>query len=96
MSVTLDTDSNTYIFMCPHCDHTIQVDQNQVNCRIFRHAYFFRQTPTGIELLNQLPPHAPQQECDRVVREKLVIGCAKPFIMQPDNGGYRIEKCGYI
>ncbi len=28
---------NCYIFQCPHCDTRIQVDANQVNCRIFRH-----------------------------------------------------------
>ena len=30
-------DDNCYMFQCPHCDVPIQVEANQVNCRIFRH-----------------------------------------------------------
>lgn len=30
-------DSNCYVFECPHCGIPIQVEDNQVNCHIFRH-----------------------------------------------------------
>lgn len=36
-SVDLITDDNCYIFECPHCGVPVQVESNQVNCRIFRH-----------------------------------------------------------
>ena len=29
-----------YLFDCPNCDAPIQVDGNEVNCRIFRHGQF--------------------------------------------------------
>jgi hypothetical protein len=30
-------EDDCYVFECPHCDVPIQVEGNQVNCRIFRH-----------------------------------------------------------
>jgi len=30
-------DDDCYIFECPHCGVPVQVEGNQVNCRIFRH-----------------------------------------------------------
>lgn len=69
-------------FTCPHCDGEIVIIE--MNCRIFRHAVF----KNGI----QLNPHASKEECDRVVKENLVYGCAKPF--QIKDG--KIIKCDYI
>ncbi len=45
--------SNGYMFDCPHCSAPIQVNENEVNCRIFRHGqykntYVVRITRTGV------------------------------------------------
>lgn len=67
---------------CPHCDGEIQIIA--LNCGIFRHAIFKDGT--------QMNAHASKEECDRVVKEDLVYGCAKPF--QIING--QAVKCEYI
>ena len=67
---------------CPHCGGEIQI--LQVNCGIFRHAVF----KNG----RQLDPHAPKEECEQVVKDNLVYGCAKPF--QIVDG--KAIKCEYI
>ncbi len=67
---------------CPHCNGEIIIIE--LNCKIFRHACF----KDG----KQLNPHASKEECDRVINEGLVYGCAKPF--QIING--KAVKCDYI
>jgi len=67
---------------CPHCGGEIEIIE--LNCTIFRHAIF----KDG----RQLNPHAPKEECDRVVQENLVYGCAKPF--QIKDG--KAIKCDYV
>ncbi len=67
---------------CPHCNGEIIIIE--LNCKIFRHAVF----KDG----KQLNSHASKEECDKVVREGLVYGCAKPF--QIING--KAVKCDYI
>lgn len=96
--VLLDDKSGLYVFRCPHCDSFVEVEKNQVNCHIFRHAYFFNKLPNGqIVLTQQLNPHAPKEMCDKLVAEGKVYGCGKPFrfVRQPD-GKYIAEICGYI
>ncbi len=74
---------------CPHCDGIFIVKSSDVNCRIFRH-FVFKNT------FQQLDPHAPKAECDRVVQEELGWGCAKPIELQPDGvGGWIPTKCSY-
>ena len=51
---------------------------------IFRHAVFQQSRRLA-------QPHAPQEECERWLREGLVYGCAKPFRFD----GVRVEVCGY-
>jgi hypothetical protein len=70
------------ILSCPHCKGEIII--LKLNCKIFRHAVF----KDG----KQLNPHASKEECERVVRENLVYGCAKPF--QIIDG--KAIKCDYI
>ena len=96
--VLKDTDTNMYIFKCPHCNLWIEVPVNQVNCHIFRHAFFFQRLPNGqILLTNQLNPHATKAICDELAREKKIVGCGKPFKFIDRDGGYYVaEKCGYI
>lgn len=55
---------------CPHCGCKIQIIE--LNCRVFR---------CGIYKSNgkQLDPHALKELCDKVAKDGLVYGCAKPF-----------------
>uniref|UniRef100_A0A6C0EKQ3 Uncharacterized protein n=1 Tax=viral metagenome TaxID=1070528 RepID=A0A6C0EKQ3_9ZZZZ len=95
--VELDTVAHVYTFTCPHCDMWTEVPVNQVNCHIFRHAFFFQQLPNGgMVLLNQLNPHAPKEVCDKLKEENKIVGCGKPFKFVRDGEKYRAEICDYI
>ena len=79
--------SPDYIFDCPHCQQPVQVPRNGINCQIFRHGAF-KSNPDI-----QIPPHAPQDVCERLVQEGHIYGCGKPFIFR---GGATAEICDYI
>lgn len=74
-----------YYFSCPHCGIHIQVPKNQVNCQIFRCGVYK-------ESMQQLPPHANRQLCDKVLEEGLIWGCGRPFKFDK----VRATKCDYI
>ena len=79
---------DTYFFDCPHCGGTVIVMRNQVNCKIFRH---------GIHKITnqQINPHASKVECDKLINDDLVFGCAKPFRLVMGQKPYA-EICDYI
>jgi len=86
----VDKNGNLYTFNCPHCDGYIEVEEQQVACQIFRHGTFKQ---PGLPPIN---PHASKEECERLLRENLILGCAKPFkffFAQPQN---YVEPCDYI
>ena len=58
------------LIMCPHCSQLIEIVE--LNCCIFR---------CGIYQHNgeQIPPHLPKIECDRLVENRSIYGCGKPF-----------------
>lgn len=80
-------------FECPHCMGSIIIFKDDINCAIFRH---------GIHKNGeQVNPHAPKEECDRLVLEDSVLGCCKPFRMEQEtdssgNAVYKIEACDYV
>jgi len=63
---------NCYFFECPHCNGSIIVDKNEINCQIFRHACL---KSNG----NQLQAHTSKEGCDQAIKDDLVHGCAKPI-----------------
>lgn len=75
-----------YLFNCPHCDDMIQVQKNQVNCKIFRHAIYKSD-------YTQINPHSNLEECTRLKNSNLVFGCAKPFIL--DIPSMSVSICDY-
>lgn len=82
------SEENVKTVNCPHCTQLIVIEQ--VNCGIFR---------CGVEKAsgNQLPPHLPKPECDRLFQEGLIYGCGKPFRVLPQPDGSLIaEVCDYI
>ena len=77
-------------FACPHCHVELIVGKNDINCRIFRHAVY----KSSMIPIN---PHASKVECDYLLENDLVFGCAKPFKLEPkDDSSYTIEKCDYV
>ena len=75
---------------CPHCNASIEVRPNELNCTIFRHGVF-------MDTLEQLDPHATKEFCDSVVARKMIYGCGNPFrIIENSNGVFIAIKCDYI
>jgi len=83
------SDFEFYIFTCPHCEGTIIVNRNELNCRIFRHGIFRH---SG----EQMNPHSPKEECDRLAAENQIIGCGKPFLVEGEGCEAKAVECGYI
>ena len=79
-----------YFFECPYCGGGVQVLKNQVACKIFRHGSYKQPNNPPI------PPHLPKDQCDELVRDNKVNGCAKPFLFVFNTEGNYVEKCGYI
>lgn len=86
--VRLNELDNAFVFECPWCDQQVQVLVSDIACCIFRHAVFK-------ENFQQVGPHTGKEECDRLVAEDLVIGCAKPFKLFVGTKPY-VEECDYI
>ena len=62
--------------------------RGDIACRTFRHAQFKGKAGRW-RFVN---PHARKEECERWVREDLIVGCGKPFRFD----GKRVEACGYV
>jgi hypothetical protein len=96
--VTFDPAQQLYRFRCPHCLQRVEVLKNQIACQIFRHAFYYQLHPQrGLILTQQISPHMPKAQCDRLVAQGKVVGCAKPFkfVYGPD-GNHHVEECDYI
>lgn len=77
-----------FIVECPHCGLCVEIEK--VNCGIFRHGIFQK---SG----KQVPPHAPKEVCDKLLRENKIYGCSKPFaVKQNSSGTWIAEICDYI
>jgi hypothetical protein len=81
------------IVECPHCKGTVVILEKQLNCKIFRHGIFKKNG-------NQIDPHMKKQDCEMLIRDKIIWGCGKPFKVietNPDNcKTYHTEICDYI
>ena len=60
------------LVLCPHCGQMIEIVEE--NCKIFR---------CGVYKNNykQIDPHAPKIICDNLVRDNLIFGCGRPFML---------------
>jgi len=88
LSGAVELIGGVYCFFCPHCHGPTQILNNQVNCRIFRHAVY---------VSNNIPinPHMSKNQCEELVEKGLVRGCAKPFEFISCNNGYKVQVCEY-
>jgi hypothetical protein len=85
------SENNSYVFSCPHCDGTVQVNENEVNCQIFRHG-IMKSDGT------QVNPHLSKEQCEQLFDQDLVHGCCKPFrLIRGSNGIVEsVEMCDWI
>jgi hypothetical protein len=79
------------LIQCPHCNSYVVIFQNEINCAIFRHAI-------RKDTYQQIDPHTSQDECERLLSENAVFGCAKPFKLVKNNNcdKYTAEQCEFI
>ena len=78
-----------YMIQCPHCDGTIVVAKNEINCAIFRHGSFKKNN-------QPIHPHLPKPMCDRLFQSGLIYGCGKPFKVYFQGDKLVAEICDYI
>jgi len=86
--VVFNREDNTYTFNCIYCRVSIQLFANEIACGIFRCGIY----KNSYQNIN---PHMPKIECDRLYAEGLIFGCGKPFRFVYENP-CRIEQCDYI
>ena len=84
-----DNHEDHVIVTCPHCQIPIYIKHKDFNCHIFRHATYKH----NLEPIN---PHLKRSECERLKRQNLVYGCAKPFRLVKKEGIYQAEICDYL
>lgn len=81
----IETYDNFYKIKCPHCNISIIIMKNEVNCKIFRCGQY---KTTG----EPIPPHSSKELCDKLRNAELIYGCANPFMFD----GKQITICDYI
>lgn len=74
------------IVRCPHCYNFIIIEK--LNCGIFRHAIYKNNG-------KQIDPHSSKEICDKLLKEKLIYGCAKPFEIIKKDEKFKIKICEY-
>jgi hypothetical protein len=76
------------IVECPHCKGSSHIEQ--INCGIFRHAVYKHNN-------EPIPPHTSKDECERLLSQNVVYGCAKPFkVIKNIENRYIAIDCDYI
>ena len=75
------------IVSCPHCNNYVLIEQ--LNCKIFRHAILKSNN-------TQINPHTIKEECEYYIKNDLIYGCGKPFIIVENNNEFKTEICEYI
>jgi hypothetical protein len=59
------------IHQCPYLDCNIAIEIVEVNCAIFRCGVY----KNG----QQIDPHLPQEECEKLKNQDKIWGCGRPF-----------------
>lgn len=86
--------SKSLVFYCPHCDGTIVVDQNDVNCGIFRHGHYNGNDRNGLKKWQPLQPHETESNIIYLCDNDLINGCGKPIMLSSDKK--QVFTCKYI
>ena len=84
-------DNNFLIFQCPSCLLYIEVNEYELNCRIFRHGVI------RDNKLTQIDPHSSKITCEQLVKNDKIYGCGKPFCIKNEkDGSLYVDICDYI
>jgi hypothetical protein len=84
----MEHDKNELIVSCPHCSEHILIEK--LNCCIFRHGSFIKNG-------KQIDPHLPKEQCERLIKKRLIYGCGKPFkIIKNTKDDFEATICDYI
>lgn len=82
-----------HFFESPHCRGLINVNENDFNCKIFRHEIYKHN-------FKQIDPHLEKKTCDHLLQAGKIWGCAKPFKIKQTHSinvtQYITEPCNYI
>lgn len=73
---------------CPNCDEFVEIQEEEINCGIFRHATYKNMEPVN--------PHLPERECGELVSAGEIYGCCMPFQCIKIDNEYVLKKCDYI
>jgi hypothetical protein len=80
----------SFVVSCPYCDEFILIYEKDTNCLVFRHGIYKNS-------FRQIDPHLSKPECERLVSNDLIYGCAGPFMIHMETGNHWVaRKCGYI
>lgn len=76
---------------CPNCNNLFVVNNNDLNCMIFRHGVYKNS-------MKPINPHLSKEKCDMLIKRNLIYGCGKPFKLFNINNDntYVAIKCNYI
>ncbi len=91
----MDESATDHIFTCLHCHEPFVISHKDFNCRILRHGVYKHN-------LQPIHPHATKDECDALVRDGAIYGCAGPLQIQTATATatttavYEIVICEYI
>jgi hypothetical protein len=89
---TSNNNTDDIHIICPHCQGSVIVAPQDIQCAIFRHL----SGPPG-----QINPHATRAECEAMLalnqpgQPLVALGCGKPFRYTPQAPG-NAEPCEYI
>lgn len=78
-----------FVVECPHCQCSVLIFQNEINCAIFRHGVYRHS-------LEQINPHLPKDECEELVKDSAILGCGKPFKLHKNGDKWKALVCGYM
>jgi hypothetical protein len=81
-----------HVFTCLHCQELFVISHNDFNCRILRHGVYKHN-------LQPIHPHATKEECDALLRDGMIYGCAGPLQIVAATSGtllYELRICDYI
>jgi hypothetical protein len=87
--------SQDYVFTCLHCKDAFVIHVTDFNCKILRHGAYKHN-------LQPINPHATKEECDALVSNGEIYGCAGPLLITKqnkqadDDTGYSVVICNYI
>jgi len=75
------------LIRCPHCNEYIIIEK--INCGIFRHGTLKNNG-------KQIDPHSAKELCYHYIKNDMIYGCGKPFLIIIKNNNFFIEICDYL